>query len=61
MELKHKNAYLCNVQRKLLIVPYGIETYDSLLVEVLTAPLLIVPYGIETIVCKTTWIRWIYF
>ena len=52
MELKREQPTLYNYHKRLLIVPYGIETL--FFVEVfLIDRLLIVPYGIEThFVCK---------
>ena len=47
MELKHQKPEHFEQRKKLLIVPYGIETVEGREVEGKTA-LLIVPYGIET-------------
>ena len=47
MELKHISERRFHVLRRLLIVPYGIETEFLVRVEELHF-LLIVPYGIET-------------
>ena len=47
MELKQENRYNVKCYRKLLIVPYGIETKVAIFIELLVQ-LLIVPYGIET-------------
>ena len=48
MELKLRVTNQFNHSRKLLIVPYGIET-SQMHHEELLSQLLIVPYGIETI------------
>ena len=50
MELKLRRAtYTCR-QFFLLIVPYGIETDNTVLIQIHVCLLLIVPYGIETFV-----------
>ena len=40
-------SYICSLIYRLLIVPYGIETQESIEQD-LSLELLIVPYGIET-------------
>ena len=47
MELKRGEFYSFDSYKRLLIVPYGIETILSIAMRVFVI-LLIVPYGIET-------------
>ena len=47
MELKHTNAKVINLERDVLIVPYGIETPTTFF-KLSFMSVLIVPYGIET-------------
>ena len=51
MELKRCRGLIKFQSRRLLIVPYGIETQRIVIGQAKTVILLIVPYGIET---KTT-------
>ena len=48
MELKRNFDFLLMFPQKLLIVPYGIETFYILINTKKAVILLIVPYGIET-------------
>ena len=56
MELKQFYVYSIPITRFLLIVPYGIETADSVFESEYQLRLLIVPYGIETAL-KEAWRR----
>ena len=48
MELKPNGRHIATFVTMLLIVPYGIETYSSIMIFAKHIILLIVPYGIET-------------
>ena len=49
MELKQRQALIYITAQEVLIVPYGIETYET---QNFFSPILvlIVPYGIETVI-----------
>ena len=53
MELKQRKWQRVKNGKKLLIVPYGIETWITCAVANVDA-LLIVPYGIETVIHKSS-------
>ena len=48
MELKLHFGIFVQIEIILLIVPYGIETYQNNMKPAMRKDLLIVPYGIET-------------
>ena len=52
MELKLGAGQVVNSVMDLLIVPYGIETVQTIWLRSIIIMLLIVPYGIETLISK---------